>query len=74
MPRDGAAAALVREGEAGILVDPGDVDAIREAIAELVGRWRAGTLELSPEPDGFRARIDRRTRSREYAELLKALV
>ena len=74
VPRDGAAAALVREGEAGILVDPGDVDAIREAIAELVGRWRAGTLELPPEPDGFRARIDRRTRSREYAELLKALV
>ena len=72
-PPDGAAAALIREAGAGIVCSPDDVEALQEALTSLVERWRAGTLDamrLSPE---LRARLDRRTRARELADLLASL-
>ncbi len=72
-PPDGAAAALVRETGAGIVCPPDDVEALKAALASLVERWRAGALDgvrLSPE---LRARLDRRTRARELADLLATL-
>jgi glycosyltransferase involved in cell wall biosynthesis len=73
VPPDGAAAALVRATGAGLVCPPDDVAGLRAALALLVERWRAGTLDgtsLSPE---LRARLDRRARVRELADLLANL-
>lgn len=70
VPPDGAAAKLVRETGAGIVVAPGDVVGIRAAIDELVQRWRSGTLEAPVMSEKLRARSDRRTRSAEFAAFL----
>jgi glycosyltransferase involved in cell wall biosynthesis len=74
VPPDGAAADLIRETGAGIVAAPDDVDALREALAELDRRFRAGGLadvELSEE---WRRRLARETRVEETAELLRSLV
>jgi glycosyltransferase involved in cell wall biosynthesis len=44
----GAAADLVRESGAGLVVDPEDRQAIRRAIADLYKRFMAGRLSLAP--------------------------
>ena len=70
VPPNGAAAKLIREAEAGIVVAPDDVRAIREALVGLEARWRAGRLDgtvLRPE---LRDRISRRSRVSELSELL----
>jgi glycosyltransferase involved in cell wall biosynthesis len=70
VPPDGAAASLIREANAGIVVPPDDVDAIREALLGLESRWRAGALDgtrLEPE---LRERIARRTRVEQLSDLL----
>jgi glycosyltransferase involved in cell wall biosynthesis len=73
VPPDGVAAELVRRADAGIVVAPDDVAALRAAISGLHARWAAGALEgggLTPE---LRERLSRRTRSGEFAELLGSL-
>jgi glycosyltransferase involved in cell wall biosynthesis len=73
VPPDGAAAQLLRETGAGIVVPPEDVQAIRTALEGLQARWRAGRLDggvLSPE---VRARLSRRARVKELARLLRSL-
>jgi len=73
VPPGGAAAELIREANAGLVCPPDDVAALRDALTVLVERWRAGALDgtrLSPE---LRARLDRRTRARELADLLSNL-
>jgi glycosyltransferase involved in cell wall biosynthesis len=73
VPPDGVAAELVRRTDAGIVVPPGDVAGLRQALAGLEARWRAGALDgtrLSPE---LREGLSRRTRSRELAELLRSV-
>jgi glycosyltransferase involved in cell wall biosynthesis len=72
-PVDGAAADLVREANAGIVVPPADTDAIQEALEEQIARWRTGTLELAPMDEALRRRIDRRSRSAELAALLETV-
>jgi glycosyltransferase involved in cell wall biosynthesis len=70
IPPGGAAAKLIREADAGIVVSPDDTAAIREALLGLHARWRAGRLNgtaLSPE---LRERISRRKRVEELSELL----
>jgi len=70
VPTDGAAADLVRETGAGVVVAPDDVNGIREALLGLHARWRAGKLldgHLTPEQ---RKRLSRQTRVEELAELL----
>jgi glycosyltransferase involved in cell wall biosynthesis len=70
VPPDGAASDLVRAADAGIVVAPDDVGAIKSAIEELVQRWRSGTLEGPSLSDELRARSDRRARSAEFAAFL----
>ena len=73
VPPDGAAAELIRETGAGVVVAPEDVDGIAAALRELDARWRAGTLtdvELSAEA---RAKVSRRARVEDLARLLERL-
>ena len=73
VPPDGVAADLVREAGAGVVVAPDDVAALRSAITGLRARWQAGALDgssLSPE---LHERLSRRTRSREFADLLREI-
>jgi glycosyltransferase involved in cell wall biosynthesis len=74
VPPEGAAAELIRETKAGLVVPPDDVGGLREAIADLHGRWRSGELDgqfaLSPE---LRDRLSRRKRAEELADLLWSL-
>jgi glycosyltransferase involved in cell wall biosynthesis len=73
VPPDGAAAKLVRETGAGVVVAPEDEMGIREAILGLHARWRAGRLGngyLSPDQ---RQKLSREARVEELAELLWSL-
>jgi glycosyltransferase involved in cell wall biosynthesis len=71
VPPDGAAAQLVREAGAGVVVPPDDVDSIASALRGLVKRWEAGALNGSPLRPELRERLSRRARTRELAELLR---
>jgi glycosyltransferase involved in cell wall biosynthesis len=73
VPPDGAAAELVREADAGIVVAPGDSAGIENAIQELVQRWRSGTLQGPLRNEELRRRSDRRTRSAEFASFVRGL-
>jgi glycosyltransferase involved in cell wall biosynthesis len=73
VPPDGAAAKLVRETGAGVVVAPEDEKGIREALIGLHARWQAGQLRngyLSPEQ---RRALSREARVEELAELLLKL-
>jgi glycosyltransferase involved in cell wall biosynthesis len=70
VPPDGAAASLIREADAGIVVAPDDVGAIRDALVGLEARWRAGRLDGSPLSPELRERISRRKRVEDLSELL----
>jgi glycosyltransferase involved in cell wall biosynthesis len=70
VPPTGAAARLIREAGAGIVVPPDDARAIREALVGLEARWRAGRLDGTPLSPELRERISRRKRVEELAELL----
>jgi len=70
VPPDGAAADLIREAGTGVVAAPEDVAAIREALTGLYRRWQAGSLNGAPLPEDLRERLDRRSRVREYADLL----
>jgi hypothetical protein len=74
VPADGAAANLIREADAGIVVSPDDVDGIREALRGLEARWRAGKLNGRPLEPALRDRISRRRRVQELSELLLGIV
>ena len=74
VPHDGAAADLIRETGAGIVAPADDVEALRDALLELDGRFRSGGLpdvSLSAE---WRRRLARQTRAEETAELLRSLL
>jgi len=73
VPTDGAAAKLVRETGAGIVVGPEDEKGIREALVGLHARWKAGHLGDGYLTDGERSRLSRKTRVEELAELLWSL-
>jgi len=73
VPPDGAAAELVRDTGAGVVAAPDDVDAIRAALVELHGRWRAGALDGPPLSPDWRERLSRTSRVEELAELLRSL-
>ena len=74
VPPDGAAAELIRETGAGVVVAPDDVDGLREALVSLEGDWRAGKLNGTPLAPEVRARLARRARAEELAELARSLV
>jgi glycosyltransferase involved in cell wall biosynthesis len=73
VPTDGAAAKLVRETGAGIVVGPEDEKGIREALVALHARWKAGHLRNGYLTDDERHRLSRTTRVEELAELLWSL-
>ena len=73
VPPDGAAAELLRETRAGVVVPPDDPAAIRGALEELHGRWRDGTLdELRLDPEVQR-RLSREARVADLAGLLRRI-
>jgi glycosyltransferase involved in cell wall biosynthesis len=74
VPPEGAAAALVREAKAGIVVAPDDAPAMEDALTTLVRAWREGELEDVRLPEQVAARIDRRARAAELAELVARVI
>jgi glycosyltransferase involved in cell wall biosynthesis len=70
VPPDGAAAELIRETGAGVVVPPDDPAAIREALDGLHTRWRKDGLPDVELGEDWRRRLSRRTRVEEMAELL----
>jgi len=73
IPPDGAAAKLIRDVGAGIVVAPDDVAGMREALAGLERRWRAGALDAAPLGPQRREELSRRARVADLAELLRSL-
>ena len=73
VPPDGAAAELIREAGAGVVVAPDDVDGIAAALRDLHARWRAGTLDGAPLSEEWRTKVSRRTRVEDLARLLERL-
>jgi glycosyltransferase involved in cell wall biosynthesis len=73
VPPDGAAAELIRETGAGIVVAPGDVEGIAAALRELHARWQDGSLDGAPLSEEWRDKVSRRTRVEELAQLLESI-
>jgi glycosyltransferase involved in cell wall biosynthesis len=73
VPTDGAAAELIRDSGAGIVVAPEDVEGMANALRDLHGRWRAGALGAPALSDEWRRKVSRRTRVEELARLLERL-
>ena len=71
VPPDGAAAQLIRDTGAGVVVAPDDVEAMAAALRELHERWRAGSLDAAPLSDEWRDKVSRRTRVEEFARVLE---
>ncbi len=74
VPPDGAAAELIRETGAGVVVSPDDPAAIRDALEGLHARWREDGLPDVQLDEEWRARLSRRTRVEEMAALLQEVV
>jgi glycosyltransferase involved in cell wall biosynthesis len=70
VPPDGVAGAIVRELEAGEVVDPDDAVGISAALELLVDRWRTGGLPDIPHGEAVMDRISRRARAVELAGVL----
>jgi glycosyltransferase involved in cell wall biosynthesis len=74
VPPDGVAAELVRRADAGVVVAPDDVPALKAAISGLRARWEKGALENGSLPPELKEELSRRRRSQEFADLLKDVV
>jgi glycosyltransferase involved in cell wall biosynthesis len=74
VPPDGAAAALIRETGAGVVVAPHDVDGMRDAIQSLHARFLDGGLPSVELAGDIREKLSRRARVEETAALLRELV
>jgi glycosyltransferase involved in cell wall biosynthesis len=73
VPPYGAAASLIRETGAGVVVPPDDVDALSETLVRLEGDWRAGKLNGTPLSPEVRKRVSRQARVEQLAELVRSL-
>jgi glycosyltransferase involved in cell wall biosynthesis len=73
VPTDGAAAELIRDSGAGVVVAPDDVDGMIAALRALHAQWRAGTLHDTHLSEEWRHRVSRRTRVEELAALLERI-
>ena len=74
VPPDGAAAQLIRETGAGVVVAPDDIGGIGEALQELHARFLDGGLSATELSDDDRERLSRQTRVEETADLLREIV
>jgi glycosyltransferase involved in cell wall biosynthesis len=73
VPADGAAARLVHDTGAGIVVPSDDVDGLREALLDLHRRWKAGSLDGTPLSSEWRTRLSRGERVEELADVLRSV-
>jgi glycosyltransferase involved in cell wall biosynthesis len=73
VPPEGAAAELIRDAGAGVVVAPDDVEGMTAALRELHARWQAGSLDGTPLSEEWRDRVSRRARVEELARLLETL-
>ncbi len=73
VPPDGAAAQLIRDTGAGVVVAPDDVPGIRDALLELHARWRAGKLDGTPLTPDRKEKLSRAARVEDLADLLRSL-
>jgi glycosyltransferase involved in cell wall biosynthesis len=71
VPKDGAAAQLVRETGAGIVVPSDDVAGIRNALLDFHRRWREGSLDGTPLSAEWRHKLARGARVEELADVLR---
>ena len=73
VPPEGAAAALIRETNAGVVVAPDDVEGIRGALEILHARFTDGGLPEIELAEDVRERLSRRARVEEIAALLRKI-
>ena len=73
VPPDGAAAELIRETDAGVVVAPDDVEGIRGALEDLHARFRNGGLASIGLDDDVARRLSRQARAEQTAGLLREL-
>jgi glycosyltransferase involved in cell wall biosynthesis len=73
VPPDGAAADLIRDAGAGVVVPPDDVEAIETALRDMHAHWKAGTLDGAPLSPAWRKKVARRTRVEELARVLESV-
>src|SRR5439155_27054683 len=73
VPPDGAAAKLVHDTGAGVVVPSADEGALREALLDLHRRWKAGSLDGTPLSDEWRKRLSRGQPVEDLAYLLRSL-
>jgi glycosyltransferase involved in cell wall biosynthesis len=73
VPTDGAAATLIRETGAGVVVAPDDVAGLRVALEELYARHVDGGLPAIILPEDVRHSLSRQARVEETAELLQEI-
>jgi len=73
VPPDGAAAQLVREAGAGVVVPSDDVEGLRDALLDLHRQWQEGRLDGTPLSPDWRARLSRGSRVEELADVLRSV-
>jgi hypothetical protein len=73
VPPDGAAAQLLRDTGAGVVVAPDDIDGIARELTAMRDRWRAGELDGTGLSDDWHRRLSRRARVEELADLLERI-
>jgi len=73
VPPDGAAAALIKETGAGVVVAPDDVAGLRAALESLHGRFLDGGLSSVELAADVRRRLSRQARVEETADLLREI-
>ena len=71
VPPEGDAATLLRDTGSAWIADPDDEDAILAALGQAADAWEADRLRQRRLSVEWRERLDRRTRARELAELLR---
>jgi glycosyltransferase involved in cell wall biosynthesis len=74
VPPEGAAADLIRETGAGLVVPPDDPAAIRAALESMHARFADGGLPDVELDEDTHQRLSRRTRVEETAELMRSLL
>jgi glycosyltransferase involved in cell wall biosynthesis len=73
VPPDGAAAALIRETGAGVVVAPDDLDGMRDALVALHSRFANGGLPSVELERRDEERLSRRARVEEMAALVEEI-
>ncbi|MDQ3378726.1 MAG: glycosyltransferase [Actinomycetota bacterium] len=74
VPPDGAAADLIRETGAGVVVAPDDIAGIGAALKDMHARFLDGGLPATELSEGDRERLSRQARVEETADLLRKIV